>query len=256
MALRVDEASEAYERSMRNMAPVAPGVCRVCRAFIDADYETCYACGHQPEILDVVVPITYSEHLGQMHTALRNYKDGASSEIRGYAAVRLAAILWRFLRQHENCVAAAADVDAFDLVTVVPSSTLDRDEHSAFRLVAEAVEPIQDRLQRTLRPTGDVTGREFDLRRFEATSDVSGRSVLLLDDTWVTGGHARSAASALRAAGAQTVASVVIGRHLRREYEPVKGSGNTCGDLFDALPAAFSWELCAAHGQLTANLEA
>jgi len=247
MALRVDEASEAYERSMRNMAPAGPGVCRVCWAFVDADYETCYACGHQPANLDVVVPITYSEHLGQMHTALRNYKDGATAEIRGYAAVRLAAILWRFLRQHENCVAAAAGVEAFDLVTVVPSSTPDRDEHSAFRLVTETVEPVRDRLQRTLRPTGEVTGRDFDLHRFDATTDVSGCSVLLLDDTWVTGGHARSAASALRRAGAQKVASVVIGRHLRREYEPVSDSGETCGDLFDALPAAFSWQSCAVH---------
>jgi predicted amidophosphoribosyltransferase len=255
MALRVDEASEAYERSMRNMAPAGPGVCRVCRAFIDPEYETCFACGHQPQNVDVVVPITYSEHLGQMHTALRNYKDGATPEIRGYAAVRLAAILWRFLRQHERCVSVAAGAEAFDLVTVVPSSNPDRDEHSPFRLITEAVEPIRDRLRRTLRPIGEVVGRDYDPRRFEAIDTVSGSAVLLLDDTWVTGGHAQSAASALRAAGAAKVAVVVIGRHLRREYEPVAGSGTDCGDLFDALPPAFSWTTCAVHDQASVALE-
>lgn len=112
MALGVREASEAYERSMRNMAPPGPGVCPVCRGFIDEEYETCFNCGFQPRCLDAVVPITYSEHLGQMHTALRNYKEGA----------------------------------------------------------------------------------------------------------------------------------------MRRDYEPVKDSGTTCGDLLDELPDAFSWSTCAVHG--------
>ena len=71
MALRVEEASQAYERGMRNVASAGPGVCRVCRAFVSPEYDTCYPCGHQPETLNAVAPITYSEHLGQMHTALR-----------------------------------------------------------------------------------------------------------------------------------------------------------------------------------------
>jgi hypothetical protein len=64
MAVGVDEASQAYQRAMRNIAPAGSGICRVCRGFIDPDYDTCYKCGHQPNSLDVMVPITYSEHLG------------------------------------------------------------------------------------------------------------------------------------------------------------------------------------------------
>lgn len=30
MALGVDEASQAYERTMRNIAVAGPGICRVC----------------------------------------------------------------------------------------------------------------------------------------------------------------------------------------------------------------------------------
>jgi predicted amidophosphoribosyltransferase len=247
MAVGVDEASQAYQRAMRNIAPAGPDICRVCWGFIDPEYDTCYKCGHQPESLDLVVPITYSEHLGQIHLALRNYKDGDSRNIRRHDAIRLAAILWRFLGDHEPCVARAADVDDFDLVTIVPSSSPERDKQSPFAKLTGWIEPVKERLHRTLEPTGEVEGRDFDTNRFRAIADLSGRSVLLLDDTWATGGHAQSAASALIAAGAQKVALVVIGRHVRPEYEPVSRSGEDCGDLLNALPEDFDWGNCAVH---------
>lgn len=249
MALRVDEASEAYQQAMRNIAAPGLGICRICWTFVDPTYETCYKCGHQPDSLDAVVPITYSEHLGQMHLALRNYKDGSSEGIRRHDSVRLAAILWRFLRDHEQCVAHAVGADCFDLVTIVPSSKVERDKQSAFAQLTSWVEPIKSRLQRTLEPTGEVEGREFDAGRFRPTVDVVGKSVLLLDDTWATGGHAQSAAYALTAAGAQKLALVVIGRHIRRDFEPVQDDRETCGDLLDALPTDFNWATCAVHAQ-------
>jgi predicted amidophosphoribosyltransferase len=247
MAVQVDEASEAYERAMRNIAPLRPGICRTCWAFIDPSFTTCFRCGHQPDCLDVVVPISYSEHQGQLHTALRNYKDGASAGIRRNTAVRLAAILWRFLRDHEACVAHAVGVEEFDLVTIVPSSDPARDARSAFRKVTGWIRPIKPRFERTLESTGEVQGREFDANRFRATSDVADRSILLLDDTWATGGHAQSASQALLQAGASKVALVVIGRHIRPDYEPVRDSGETCRDLLDGLPEAFDWSTCAVH---------
>lgn len=247
MAVGVDEASQSYQRAMRNIVPAGPGICRVCWGFIDPDYDTCYKCGHQPDSLDAMVPITYSEHLGQIHLALRNYKDGNSESIRRHDAIRLAAILWRFLRDHEACVARAAGADSFDLVTIVPSSSPERDKQSPFARLTAWIEPIKGRLHRTLEPTGEVEGRDFDAKRFKAITDLSGRSVLLLDDTWATGGHAQSAASALVVAGAQKVALVAIGRHVRPEYEPVKGSGEDCGDLFNSLPEDFDWDICAVH---------
>jgi predicted amidophosphoribosyltransferase len=247
MALQVDEASRAYERAMRNIAVAGPGICRICWGFIDPDYEICYRCDHQPDGLEAMVPITYSEHLGQMHLALRNYKDGDSASIRRHDKVRLAAILWRFLRDHESCVARAAGVSSFDLVTIVPSSNPERDKHSAFAELTRWVKPIKSRLQRTLEPTGKVEGREFDADRFTSIANLSGRSVLLLDDTWATGGHAQSAAYALTAAGVQKMALVAIGRHVRPEFEPVRGSGETCGDILEALSADFDWATCAVH---------
>ena len=148
---------------MRNMAAPAPGICPTCRGFIDPEYKTCYPCAFQPSVLDAVVPITYSEHLGQIHTALRTYKEGESLAVQAYPAVRLAAILWRFLVAHEECVAAAAGVAGFDLVTTVPSSSPQRDEHSALRVVADTVEPISlvfsGLSERPERPLGGSSAR-------------------------------------------------------------------------------------------------
>jgi predicted amidophosphoribosyltransferase len=247
MGLSVEEASQAYEPAMTNIASAGPGVCRVCWSFIDPKYKTCFKCGHQPENLDVVVPITYSEHLGQLHTALRNYKDGGSTGARRYAAIRLAGVLWRFLEAHEACVAHAAGVSAFDLVTIVPSSDPARDRKSPFARLTKWVRPVKKRLKRVLEPTGEVEGRNYDANRFRATEKIAGGSVLLLDDTWVTGGHAQSAAATLLTAGAEHVALVVIGRHIHPEYEPVSDSGKTCADLLEGLPNPFDWSTCAVH---------
>jgi orotate phosphoribosyltransferase len=43
---------------------------------------------------------------------------------------------------------------------------------------------------------------------------VARADVLLIDDTWVSGASAQSAAAALKAGGARRVALVVLGRHV------------------------------------------
>jgi predicted amidophosphoribosyltransferase len=246
--LTVDEAAATYVSAMRNVLPAGDRVaCAVCRTFIDPAYRTCRTCDRQPNELDVVVPISYSEHLGQLHLALRRYKDGLPQECK-YAMPRLAGILWKFLNIQERCVAAAAGVSSFDLVTTVPSSTPAKDaRRSNFRTMVSWCRPIAPRYTRALVASGDVPeGRAYDARRYRATRALDGADVLLLDDTWTAGGHAQSSAAALRAAGAHTVALVVIGHHLRRDWQVVIG-GPTCGELFDQLPTAYDWAMCTVH---------
>jgi adenine/guanine phosphoribosyltransferase-like PRPP-binding protein len=45
-----------------------------------------------------------------------------------------------------------------------------------------------------------------------------GSHVLLIDDTWASGGHAQSAVLALRAAGASRVSVLVVARWLKEDY--------------------------------------
>jgi predicted amidophosphoribosyltransferase len=251
VTLTVREAAATYERAMRNVQPAGESICATCHTFIDPEYERCYRCSMQPELLDAVVPITYSEHLGQMHTALRNYKEDGPVQVQHYAMVRLASILWLFLEEHERCIAAAADIqgERFDLVATVPSSTRARDDRRGNLrwIVATGCGATADRYQRALIPTDRVpAGRDYYQDRYTASVPVDGRSVLLVDDTWATGGHAQSAAVALSGAGASSVGLVVIGRHIRPDWQPVK-DGPTSAEILAGLPKTFDWTTCCVH---------
>lgn len=244
--LTVNEASETYESAMRNVLPAGDGVCATCGTWIEPTYSYCYPCNSQPSELAAVVPITYSEHLGQMHLALRRYKDGPPSD-RHRMRIRLCAMLWRFALQHEQCVADAAGAPEFDLVTTVPSSSPTKDDgRGNLRWIVKRCGPLKKRYERVLLATGDAdpNDRSFDPDRYKTTERLDGRHVLLIDDTWTRGGHAQSAAHTLRQAGAETVALIVIGRHVNPDWEV---NGVTCGDRFGALPRAFDWERCRVH---------
>jgi hypothetical protein len=57
-------------------------------------------------------------------------------------------------------------------------------------------------------------GREIGLGWLRVGGAVAGQGVLVIDDTWVSGGSAQSVAVALKLAGAARVAIVVLGRHV------------------------------------------
>jgi hypothetical protein len=104
-----------------------------------------------------------------------------------------------------------------------------------------------DRYQRILMPTDRVpAGRDFNPDRYAAARPVDGLDVLLVDDTWATGGHAQSAGAALQAAQARTVGLVVIGRHIRPDWHPVVG-GPSSSDILSGLPRTFDWDTCCVH---------
>jgi predicted amidophosphoribosyltransferase len=170
-------------------------------------------------VLDAVVPISYSVAHEQLHHALASYKRLTGDPARRLGVI-LAAILWRFLNDHESCLTKAAGATRFDRVTTVPSSDRVRDEHHPLRhIVGTLVGPTRERHQRILRRTGtDTPPRLFSEEKFEAIEPLNGHSVLLIDDTWTTGASAQSAAAALKSAGAGPVAALVIGRHLNREW--------------------------------------
>ena len=152
-------------------------------------------------------------------------------------------MLWRHLTDHEACLAQAAAVDGFDVVTTVPSSDARRDAtHPLHQLVGELVTPLTPRYARLLRRTDTaVVPHRFHAERYRAGADLSGGAVLLIDDTWTTGANAQSAAAALKAAGADRVAALVIGRYLNREW------GHNDRQL-RRLRRPFDWRRCALCG--------
>lgn len=232
----VRELSAPYENFMLTPRP-GTGVCVRCFNLTDG-FQDCYRCTQQPSVLDVVAPISYSVAHEQLHHALANYKRLTGTAGRRLS-VQLAAVLWRYLAAHEACLARAAGVPAFALVTTVPSGDAERDEHHPLRrLVAELVGATRDRHVRLLRRSATaVAPREFAAEKFVAEDSLSGEPVLLIDDTWTTGANAQSAAAGLKAAGAGSVATVVLGRHVNRQW----GQNDR---RLRALPS-FDWETCA-----------
>jgi hypothetical protein len=214
-----------------------PAVCETCFN-LTTGYDRCYACAHVGGALAAMVPISYSVAGEQLNRALACYKriDGVIARRLG---IELAAVLWRFLDAHEQCLATAAETRTFQLVTTVPSGDASRDEHHPLHwIVGELVGPTRDRYERVLRRSAYQTpARAFSPRKYLATRMLEGQSVLLIDDTWTTGANAHSAAAALYEAGSGTVAAAVIGRHINRSWGE--------NDRRLNAQSRFDWNTCA-----------
>jgi predicted amidophosphoribosyltransferase len=236
----VGELTAVYGNFMLNPRP-GPGVCRVCFTFTDG-YDRCFACARTEPCVDVVAPVSYSIAREQLHHALASYKR-LSGDVARRLRAEIAAVLWRHLAEHEQCVASAAGVEAFTLVTTVPSGERQRDEHHPLRqLVANAVGPTRGRHERLLeRSSTEVASRAFDRDKFRARRSLDGEPVLLIDDTWTTGASAQSAAAALKQAGAGPVATVVVGRHLKRDW-------HENDRRLRGITRPFEWSRCAFCG--------
>lgn len=242
----VHELSEPYANYMAN--PLAPGegVCSVCATFIPEQYTFCVGCSRVGRYADAVVPISYSAQGSQLHYELRWYKDSPEASTRTKFQRGLSAVMWRFLDLHEGCLAAAAGVDAFDVVATVPSSSKNRSRpHPLPMMVGEWIAPTSSRY-RTLLHRSDVPADEhsFTLEKFEVIENIAGENVLLVDDTWTTGANVQSAAHVLKESGAGGVGVLVIGRHVRPEFD-FEDQPNR--DRLKAL-LPFEWDICFAHG--------
>lgn len=237
----VGELSAPYANFMLNpLPPTAADVCSVCLTFTQG-YGTCFPYGHNARFTDAVLPISYSVHFGQLHNVLQQYKRGRENVARPLQ-LQLAAVLWRFIAEHERCLARAAGVERFEVVTTVPSSDQQRDEHHPLRRRAgQIVEPTRGRYARLLRRSGTpVPDRRVDPGKYNPRADLDGENVLLIDDTWTTGANVQSAAAALKTAGAERVGVLVIGRHVNEDFQDN-------AQRIEALARPFDWESCALH---------
>ncbi len=151
------------------MSPRAgPEVCETCFNLTDG-YPRCYACSRGEIWLDAVAPISYSVAHEQLHHVLASYKRLSGGPARRLSA-ELAAVLWRHLSVHEACVARAAGVTRFELVSTVPSGARRPDRHHPLgHIVGDVVQPTRDRYERLLeRSSAEVPPRKFARDKFRA----------------------------------------------------------------------------------------
>jgi hypothetical protein len=126
---------------------------------------------------------------------------------------------------------AVAAGGGWDVITVVPSTRRTGPLHplaSALGNTPFLAERHEVLLRRGDDPVDHLVAGQ---RAFVAAGSCAGRRVLLVDDTFTTGAHARSAAAALQTAGARVVALLIVGRMVHPEavtWDPTWWERHTC----------------------------
>jgi hypothetical protein len=207
--------------------PPGPGVCRICCGPTSERHAVCFAClwvsrrlGHP---LATVVPVRLCPLPSALYAVLMGYKESPVSEARRRFAPMVRDLFDGFLAHHDGCLAAAGG-GPVGLVLPVPSSA--RPAGSPLNGVAGLSATVHARVAGThwspaalVRSEAPVAHMRPAPRAFETPpacrARVAGTRVLLLDDTYVSGARAQSAAAALRRAGARSVVILVLGRVLR-----------------------------------------
>jgi hypothetical protein len=223
-----------------------PGVCAVCRGPSRTGYARCYQCAQHdvlgPGLLaDAVVPISYSVKGTAFAASLWRYKSWHSPDPA--ARTSLLALLLTFLHDHGRCVWRHAGMPAPGRLAVVPTGCGRPGPHPLLELAAPYLRlPVAGLVTRP-----GEQGRDPNPDRFRAERAGPGASVLLLDDSWVSGASAQSAAAALKRAGARHVAVVVLGRHV----DPAdRHSAPLAARL---APSGYDPDRCAVHPPTSAS---
>ncbi|HET9081332.1 MAG TPA: hypothetical protein VFO01_12565 [Trebonia sp.] len=196
--------------------------CRTCRGPAGAGYARCYQCDLALSqagglLADAVAPIGLAVRGGPLAGDLRRYKSDRAAGAPE-AAERLEGSLAGFLRDKGDALWREAGMSAGpSAVAVVPSGQGRPGAHPLVSIVRSCVSLPLIRL--SIVP-GVIHVRGVDADWLRVTGSVAGADVLVVDDTWVSGGSAQSAAAALRLAGARRVAIVVLGRHVNPAHPP------------------------------------
>ena len=219
----LEEITDPHLWSYVPVPPVgAAGICDVCHGAPNPGWSRCYSCAQAMAQVShpcpLVVPISLSEPFGQLHHVLKHYKNPEREDrTRNSFSTQVAAIVARFLREHQACIRRAAESD-WDSVSVVPSSTGRRGTHPLVSALARS-RTLRGQLESVLAPGAASIGHNTaNDDGYRVTRDVSGRSFLIVDDTFTSGARSQSAASALERAGAQAVAIVPVARLINAHY--------------------------------------
>jgi predicted amidophosphoribosyltransferase len=164
-----------------------------------------------------VVPIALYRTGDHLWHALRRYKDGRDAALRRRLGRELGRLLCGFLRLHLTCIAPGAS--SAWRITVVPPTRRRRQRHPLERVVRRS-RWLRRRYVRTLRTAAPPGHNAASDTAFTVVGAVAGLELVVVDDTFTTGASVQSAVSALRLAGAEVIAVVVIGRVVNPDASP------------------------------------
>lgn len=190
------------------------GACSICRGALPcgSNYTSCYKCsttlanGRSP--FSCLGFGAYALSGEQDATDFRAYKGSQPSE---RAETMVTCLAYLGISEYLN---NSPDIQA---IVTVPSLSGRDGAHPLVRCVAKALgkidgsPPILELLEGQAIP--EHSRRNVDPNHFTVKTTVP-KNVLIVDDTWTTGGHLTSAATALKHAGAKNVFGLALCRWL------------------------------------------
>jgi hypothetical protein len=234
---------------LRNTVREEGVTCTVCSRPVENGYQRCYQCKTHVEsgvrIADRVASVVYaakpsaSGKLDQTYTAMFGYKADRPRDAHTQVVGSLLAL---GLAGHLECDVKLSGATNFRWATV-PSTQRTGREHPLRELVAKLFRDSGLELVVTT-AQGATKSRSLHPESFLVSSAIPASThVALIDDSWVTGANAQSAAAALKQAGGASVSILTIARVLDPEY-PV-----TAAFLRSRLASAdFDYTLCPWTG--------
>lgn len=223
---RFDAVFQANQHIFGSVPRRGPSyVCPRCLGPKKDYYWLCWGCERlhfqgAPEI--PAVPMTTALNPSQWYIRLYTYKRGNTRE---YIPV-IAGLARTYLDAHEDDIRQLLGGPP-SITSVVPSKRGYDFEHQPLRIALSSVCPASYAPSELLRYVGEQRARRFEYfpQDYEVIPRfLYGERVLLIEDAWVTGSTAVSAAGAVLEAGAESVAIVslarVIDKHYWREDHP------------------------------------
>jgi hypothetical protein len=205
---------------LRNPIRTPRITCAVCTTPCPG-HERCIPCRRQlyepGQRADQVAALTYVFANGQSGYVMKGYKAQPRPVQEHREIVALTAILG--LGLHSVCAGRLLGHDITHWAAI-PSMPAKVGEHPLRRLVTQAAPGLECDLRGA--PTA-VAPRAISAEHFWMAPVPDGSHVLLIDDTWTSGGHAQSAVLAARAAGAAHVSVLVVARWIDPAWAVMDG---------------------------------
>ena len=220
---------------LRNVQWTPSVTCTTCAGIPGPGYYECYACESRSSsagLADLLGFVTYGWRGGQAGHVMHAYKaNGATS----YELV--SSILTYAVVAHWDCIVdhVGSHPDGW---AYVPSLAGRQGAHPLAQMAARFMGTVPHvQVSANLAQDG---ARRFNPDHF-SVAPTAARHVLLLDDTWTTGGHLQSASAALKAAGVERVTGLVVARWLDPSWSATK-------PFIEGLTEDFDPALCPYTG--------
>ena len=209
---------------LRNVVRETHVTCAVCGTPITPAFDVCRRCRLDrgefgSSLADLVVPLWYGIRGAQSGYLMHSYKD-ITAPVR-HNQILLSVLLLAALDLHGECIERRLG-KAVDAWSIVPSVRRDRSGEHPLHLVARRAGLARPEIELVAVGGTHAGQRATSPDRFAlvAGSTARGRHVLLIEDTWTSGGNAQSAALTLRNAGAASVTIVALARWLNPDEQP------------------------------------